>query len=132
MIADSMNQAKTQQDAIGADTLQDWASCGPPSPARRPALRRTRMADRHRPLFNVTISNVPGPPFPLYFAGARMVATCPIGPIAGRRRAQHDSLPLPRLDGLGLNACSDLIPDVGRSPAAHRRPRGLSKAAAQA
>ena len=45
------------------------------------AYARYRLADRHRPIFNLTISNVPGPPFPLYSAGARMVANYPMGPI---------------------------------------------------
>ena len=46
------------------------------------------LANMHRPVFNVTISNVPGPPFPLYSAGARLVANYPMGPI---------------FDGAGLN-----------------------------
>jgi diacylglycerol O-acyltransferase / wax synthase len=47
-----------------------------------------RVSEHHRPLYNVAISTVPGPPVPLYFAGARMVGSYPFGPL---------------LDGVGLN-----------------------------
>ena len=58
---------------------QDWAEFAAPAVAARAArlYSRMRLADRHRPVFNVTISNVPGPPFPLYSAGARLVAYYP-------------------------------------------------------
>ena len=84
VIHDSMAGVKEQLKAIGADTLGDWAEFAAPAVAGRAArlYSRTRIADRHRPLFNVTISNIPGPPFPLYSIGARMVANFPIGPIA--------------------------------------------------
>ena len=66
VIHECMDEVKEQQKAIGADTLGDWAEFAAPALAGRAArlYSRTRMADRHRPLFNVTISNVPGPAVP--------------------------------------------------------------------
>ncbi len=49
----------------------NWAEFAAPAVAARAArlYSNMKLADRHRPLFNVTISNVPGPNFPLYSAG---------------------------------------------------------------
>ncbi len=47
-----------------------------------------RLSERHRPLYNVAISNVPGPRVPLYFVGSRLVAAYPLGPV---------------VEGVGLN-----------------------------
>ena len=108
------SRPRSQLNAIGADSLTDWAEFAAPALAGRAArlYSRTRMADRHRPLFNVTISNVPGPPFPLYSTGARMVANYPLGPIfdGGGLNITVMSY-LDQLD-FGLIACKDLIPDV--------------------
>ena len=74
------------------------------------------MADRHRPLFNVTISNVPGPPFPLYSIGARMVANFPVGPIMDGGGLNMTVMSyLDQLD-FGLQACPDVLPDIWSSP----------------
>jgi WS/DGAT/MGAT family acyltransferase len=83
-ISQGTTGAKEQEKAIGAATLtSEWAEFAAPALAARAArlYSRTKIADRTRPLFNVTISNVPGPNFPLYSAGARMVAMYPMGPI---------------------------------------------------
>jgi WS/DGAT/MGAT family acyltransferase len=113
-IHDGTQQAKEQLNVIGAATLTDWIEFAAPALAGRAArlYSRTRMADRHRPLFNVTISNVPGPPFPLYSNGARVVAHYPMGPIfdGGGLNITVMSY-LDQLD-FGLVACADLIPDV--------------------
>jgi diacylglycerol O-acyltransferase len=109
-----MNRAKEQQDAIGADTLQDWVEFAAPAVFNR-AVRlysRMKIADRHRPLFNVTISNVPGPPFPLYIGGARMVASYPLGPIFDGGGLNMTVMSYMDSLDFGLNACPELIPDV--------------------
>src|SRR5579875_885506 len=82
--------AKEQHEAIGAETLMNWVEFAAPAVAARAArlISRMKVFDRVRPLFNVVISNVPGPSFPLYCAGAPMRAMYPMGPIT---------------DGVGLN-----------------------------
>jgi len=115
-IHEGMNQAKVQQDAIGADTLQNWVEFAAPAVFNR-AVRfysRMKVADRMRPLFNVTISNVPGPPFPLYVGGARLVASYPLGPIFDG--AGLNMTVMSYMDSLdfGLNACPELLPDVDK------------------
>jgi WS/DGAT/MGAT family acyltransferase len=113
-IHEGMLLTKEQHQAIGADTLQDWVEFAAPAVAGRAArlYSRMRMADRHRPLFNVTISNVPGPPFPLYVAGARMIATYPIGPIFDGGGLNMTVMSYLDSMDFGLNACPDLIPDI--------------------
>jgi diacylglycerol O-acyltransferase len=108
------DEVKEQQKALGADTLGDWAEFAAPAIAGLAArlYTRTKMADRHRPLFNVTISNIPGPPFPLYSIGARMVANYPVGPIMDGGGLNMTVMSyLDQLD-FGLQACPDVLPDI--------------------
>jgi WS/DGAT/MGAT family acyltransferase len=106
--------AKEQQKAIGADTLQQWTEFAAPALLGRASRFYSRMglARRHRPVFNVTISNVPGPPFPLYSAGARLVANYPVGPIYDGSGLNMTVMSyLDQLD-FGLVACPDVLDDV--------------------
>jgi diacylglycerol O-acyltransferase len=114
VIHECMAEAKEQQKAIGADTLQEWAEFAAPAVAGRAArlYSRMKLADLHRPLFNVTISNVPGPPFPLYSAGARLLANYPVGPIIDGTGLNMTVMSyLDQLD-FGLLACPDVFDDV--------------------
>jgi WS/DGAT/MGAT family acyltransferase len=109
-----MGEAKEQQKAIGADTLQEWAEFAAPAVAGRAArlYSRFKLADSMRPLFNVTISNVPGPPFPLYSVGARLTANYPVGPIIDGTGLNMTVMSyLDQLD-FGLLACPDVLDDV--------------------
>ncbi len=113
-IHEGTKDAKAQHNAIGADALTDWVEFMAPAVLGRAArlYSRTRMADRHRPLFNVTISNVPGPPFPLYSAGARLLAHYPMGPIFDGGGINITVMSyLDQLD-FGIVACRDLVDDV--------------------
>jgi diacylglycerol O-acyltransferase len=113
-ISEGMKWAKVQQNAIGAETLQDWVEFAAPAVAARAARLYSRMkvAALHRPLFNVTISNVPGPPFPLYVAGAQVRSTYPIGPIFDGSAINMTVMSyLDNLD-FGLNVCPERVPDL--------------------
>lgn len=113
-ISKGMREVKSQQEVIGANTLQDWAEFAAPAVFGNAArlYSRTKMANRHRPIFNLTISNVPGPPFPLFLAGGRMVHNYPMGPIydGGGLNITVMSY-LDNLD-FGIVACPELVDDT--------------------
>lgn len=82
-MAESNKNAKNHHKAIGADTLQDWAEFAAPRTfglAMR-AYAGMRLAEKHPVIHNLVISNVPGPPMPLYFVGAEVVGLYPFGPV---------------------------------------------------
>jgi len=63
-------------------------------------------------LFNLVVTNVPGPQFPLYSAGARLLAMYPVVPLA---KQQAVCIGLLSYDGgvfYGLNADRDAMEDV--------------------
>jgi hypothetical protein len=65
-----------------------------------------------RRVYNVVITNVPGPQFPLYAGGARMLTAYPVVPLA---RGQAVSVGLTSYNGgmfFGLNADREAMPDV--------------------
>ena len=57
----------------------DFPSIGVPwlMEAATALYQRAKVADKLPPVANVVISNVPGPPVPLYMAGARMLTNYP-------------------------------------------------------
>jgi len=115
LISAGTRQAKDQDRAIGADTLTNWTEFAAPALAARAArlYSNTKVADRmRRPMFNVTISNVPGPPFPLYCAGARMVALYPMGPIGDGLALNITVISYMGSMYFGLVAGRDAVPDL--------------------
>ncbi|MGK2955314.1 MAG: WS/DGAT/MGAT family O-acyltransferase [Solirubrobacterales bacterium] len=85
-----MSLAKDLHGALPADLMTDTNNFIPPAVFARAARAITSVGanSRFRPHFNVTISNVPGPPIPLYVAGAKLEANFPISVVT---------------DGVGLN-----------------------------
>src|SRR5258706_14886249 len=73
---------------------------------------RAKMADRIPPVANVAISNVPGPAFPLYMAGAKMLVNCPTSIVVHgvalniTVQSYNESL------DFGIIACGHAMPDV--------------------
>lgn len=89
-IHDGTLGAKEEHEALGPDTLITWAEHATPNFFANAARLYTGMhlANRHRPIANLVISNVPGPDIPLYLAGAQLEAGFPLGPV---------------MDGMGVN-----------------------------
>ncbi len=104
-----MDMLKETGQMLGAAALVGVASFTPPTVHSLGARVVSAMSRR---VYNTVITNVPGPQFPLYAAGARMVAAYPVVPLA---RGQVVSIGLTSYDGgiyIGLNADRDAMPDV--------------------
>lgn len=86
--------------AVGASTIAGLAGFAPPTLHHLGARLGSAVSRR---LFNLVITNVPGPQQPLYVAGARMIATYPVMPLA---LGQSVAVGLTSYDGevfIGLN-----------------------------
>jgi WS/DGAT/MGAT family acyltransferase len=75
--------AKEMQRAMAADKIMNLTDTMSPALVGLAARMYTgaRLEDRTPPVFNLIISNVPGPPFDLYMAGARITGIYPMGPL---------------------------------------------------
>jgi len=106
--------AKEDHNVIGANLLQDWAEHAAPTTFALAARLYSSMnlSDRHRPIHNVVISNVPGPPFPLYYAGAQLQYTLPMGPVMEGAGLNITVLSYMDNVDIGFMACRELVPDV--------------------
>ena len=104
-----MDMLKETGQMLGATALVGVASFTPPTVH---SLGARVVSGLSRRVYNVVITNVPGPQFPLYAAGARMLTAYPIVPLA---RGQAVSVGLTSYDGgvfFGLNADREAMPDV--------------------
>ena len=89
IIHENTVRSKTYQNALGAKTLAKMAEIVPFGVANRAArlYSRFELAELHNPIANCTITNVPGPQFPMYLSGHKLLAIMGLAPI---------------IDGMGL------------------------------
>ncbi len=113
-IAVTTKGAKADHNAVGARFLQNWAEHAAPSTFALASRLYSRLgvADRHPPIHNLVVSNVPGPDFPLYLAGGRLVATYPLGPVMEGAGLNVTVLSYLGNMDFGFMACAELVPDV--------------------
>jgi WS/DGAT/MGAT family acyltransferase len=95
--------------SVGADSLIALTGFAPPT-LHAMGARAARGLSRR--LFNLVVTNVPGPQVPLYAAGGQMLEVFPVVPLA---RGQGLSIGMTSYDGrvyFGLNADLDSVGDV--------------------
>lgn len=75
--------AKAVAGRIGSGLLQETTDVLPPRLIERLSrlIERTRLPDHVPPAFNMVVSNIAGPPIPLYCGGATLEALYPMGPL---------------------------------------------------
>jgi diacylglycerol O-acyltransferase / wax synthase len=104
---DEAESLKSSTQALGTSSVLDLAGMAPP--VLHIFLAQSLYATR---LFNVTITNVPGPQAPLYALGSRLEAIWPLVPLA----AEHAlGLAVFSYDGrlfFTVNADLDAVPDL--------------------
>jgi WS/DGAT/MGAT family acyltransferase len=108
-IAFAMRQQMEGGQAVGATSLANLAGFAPPTLHALGARLGSAMSRR---LYNVMITNVPGPQTPLYAGDAEMLSTYPVTPLA---KGQALSIGITSYNGgvyFGLNADRDAMPDV--------------------
>lgn len=106
--------AKDVHGAIGADMIGDVTELTPPAifnlASRMYSLGG--FAEKLPPIQSLVVSNVPGPPIPLYVAGARLKATYPFGPLIEGGGLNITVLSNMGNMDIGVIACPDTVPDA--------------------
>ncbi|MEM9277093.1 MAG: wax ester/triacylglycerol synthase family O-acyltransferase [Pseudomonadota bacterium] len=107
--------SKTIAGSVQDLSPKDFTLIGAPTllPAMMNMYGKSGMANIMPNAVNVTISNTPGPPFPMYCAGAKVLALYPVSiPIHGIGLNMTVQSYLDRLD-FGLTADYASVPDIG-------------------
>lgn len=110
----SSSAAKATSASLKSVTPTDFPSLGAPwlLSGMAALLGRSKLANNMPPLANVAVSNVPGPKFALYLAGAKMLTYYPVS-IAVHSVALNVTVQSYNgsLD-FGLTACRKALPDL--------------------
>ncbi len=104
-----MAQHKERGQMLGAEAIVAVAGFAPPTLHSLGARVGSSLSKR---IFNLVVTNVPGPQVPLYAGGAKMLAVYPVVPLS---KGQAVSIGLTSYNGgvfFGLNADRDAMPDV--------------------
>jgi WS/DGAT/MGAT family acyltransferase len=108
-VTHAMQESTASAQSVGADTLVRIGGFAPPTLHALGARAASGFSKR---IFNLVVTNVPGPQVPLYAAGGRMLEVFPVVPLL---RGQALSIGITSYDGnvyFGLNADRDSMGDV--------------------
>jgi diacylglycerol O-acyltransferase len=105
--------SKAFNQAVGSRLFSDVQEVIPGSLSGLVARFYTRfgLANRVEPFFNCVVTNVPGPQFPLYSAGARLVANYGLGPILDGLGLIHPIFSYCGRITIAFTACRAMLPD---------------------
>ncbi len=106
-ISHDMEGIKESGQAVGAQVLTELTGFAPPTIMAQAA----RLQARQR-LFNLVVTNVPGPQFPLYMLARQLDAMYPMVPLAENQALGIAIMSYNGQLNFGLNADYDALPDL--------------------
>jgi WS/DGAT/MGAT family acyltransferase len=106
-VHDALQDLKGSGQAVGAETLTQLADFAPPTILSQAA----RLQSRQR-LFNVVVTNVPGPQQQLYLMGRPLRGLYPVVPLAQRQALGVAIMSYNGRLGFGLLSDYDALPDL--------------------
>ncbi|MGN6190412.1 MAG: WS/DGAT/MGAT family O-acyltransferase [Conexibacter sp.] len=107
LVRGEMEDLKESHQAVGARLLTELTGFAPPTVMAQAA----RLQARQR-YFNLVVTNVPGPQFPLYVLGRQMRSIYPLVPLAQNLALGIAIISYNGRIAFGLNADFDALPDV--------------------
>jgi diacylglycerol O-acyltransferase / wax synthase len=106
-VTGTMGDLKASSQAIGASLLTEATNFAPPTIAAQAA----RLQSRQR-FFNLVVTNVPGPQFPLYLLGRELQDVFPMVPLAKNQAVCFALMSYNGRVNFGLTADYDAMADV--------------------
>jgi diacylglycerol O-acyltransferase / wax synthase len=108
-VSHAMDGVKESGQAVGAQVLTRLSGFAPPTIMAQAARLQTRQR-----LFNVVVTNVPGPQHPLYLLGRELETMCPMVPLTENTALGIAILSYNGQLNFGLLADFDALADVER------------------
>lgn len=106
-VSAAMGDLKQSRQAVGATLMTELADFAPPTIAGQAA----RLQSRQR-FFNLVVTNVPGPQFPLYLMGRKLESVFPMVPLAKRQSVCFGIMSYNGQVNFGLTADFDTMVDL--------------------
>ncbi|MEX0874841.1 MAG: wax ester/triacylglycerol synthase family O-acyltransferase [Actinomycetota bacterium] len=107
-IHEVMTKAKASHQARAGDAILKMSSALPPFAV----AGLSQLQSRYRS-FNLLVTNVPGPQFPLYLLGRKLVELYPQAPLVRNQGLSIGAMSYDGKLGFGLLGDLDLLPDLG-------------------
>jgi WS/DGAT/MGAT family acyltransferase len=107
VVQDAMRGLKSSGQAVGAEVLTRIGGFAPPTILAQAA----RIGARQR-AFNLVVTNVPGPQFPLYVQGSELLDVFPMVPLAMNQRLGIALMSYNGAINFGLIGDYDSMPDL--------------------
>ena len=108
IVREAMKDVKSSKQAVGAEMITQLSGFAPPT-----ILGQVGRLQAQQRFFNVLVTNVPGPQFPLYSRGHALLDLFPMAPLSANQALNFAVMSYNGQFGFGLIADFDALPDLG-------------------